>query len=291
MTDVFYPLLADHLAEAIGENAYNQALTTPQQQEWMTLTSSALPDVTPPANPQQEFGEFYCLWTLKSYGLIQNALTNPPSSANPSLAQAIFIASLFLGPPSQSPGRGPSLFLGTPIASLEGFAYIAANTQNDLISPAAISLDVESRTFAGPGFDSILSIGSYTFYVKNNILMSWSSGLGAFTPLNPPVALPATWLNRTAAVSSNVTGPFPSRAEQTAVVTQAGPQPESVILSNLQSLPAGRKTPESTISGGLPPAGRASSAQPEASSSSSPISASDFNYLSFLIGTLPFVRK
>ena len=114
LTDVFYPLLADHLAEAIGENAYNRALTTPQQQEWMTLTSNALPDVMPPPNPQQEFGEFYCLWTLKSYGLIQNALTNPPSSANPSLAQAIFVASLFLGPPSQSPGAGHYSFLGTP---------------------------------------------------------------------------------------------------------------------------------------------------------------------------------
>jgi hypothetical protein len=129
-------------------------------------------------------------------------------------------------------------------ASLEGFAYIAANTQNDLISPAAISLDVENRTFAGPGFDSILSIGSYTFHVKNNILVSWSSGLGAFTPLNPPVALPATWLNRTASVSSDVTGPFPSRAEQTTVVIQAGRQPESIILSDLQSQPAGPRSGE-----------------------------------------------
>jgi hypothetical protein len=291
LTDVFYPLLADHLAEAIGENAYNQALTTPQQQEWMTLTSSALPDVTPPPNPQKEFGELYCLWALKSYGLIQNALTSPPSSANPSLAQAIFIASLFLGPPSPSPVGGHSPFLGTPVASLEGFTYIAANTQNDLIPPAAISLDVQKRTFAGAGFDSILAIGSYTFHVENNVLMSWSSGLGAFTPLNPPVALPATWLNRTAAVSSNVTSPFPSRVEQTTAVSQAGRQPESIILSDLQSLPARRQTLGATISAGLPPAGRASSAHPEASSSSSPISASNFSYLSFLIGTLPFVQK
>jgi hypothetical protein len=49
--------------------------------------------------------------------------------------------------------------------------------------------------------------------------------------------------------------------------------------------------PTETISAGLPPAGRASSAQPEASSSSSPISASNFSYLSLLIGTLPFVQK
>jgi hypothetical protein len=195
-TDGFYPLLAYHMTEAIGENAYLQALTPAQQQEWQSLTNQAQPG----DDPQQEFGEFYSLWTLDSYNLIQSALSSPPSSANPTLAQVFFIASQFLGSPSQIQGRTP--FLGHYIASLE--AYTGGNIQNNLISPSAFSVGVESRAGLAPG--SILSIGNYTFHVENNTLVSWSSGLGAFTSLNPPVALPAAWISSIAAFSSSAKG-------------------------------------------------------------------------------------
>ena len=123
---------------------------------------------------------------MHSGNLIHQALISQPSSANASLAQAMFMASLFFESSSNAHAG----------EQIQG--YGPGNLKNNLILPSSLILPVSNAVSGLPG-EILLILGPYTFKLKNNAIVAWQSGRLGAAPLSTPVALPSTWLNRFAA--------------------------------------------------------------------------------------------
>lgn len=164
----FYPLLAYSIAEAVGENVYQNVMTAQERKEWASLI--------PGPDPQQAFGVAYERWVIDSSSLFQQALPQT-SSTTMSLAQTLFVASFFINTQSQIKEYVPEGMEGNFAES-----WPDDNTMKEMLA----------------GGTGTLNIGNYLFEIQNNEIVSWANASArirfpTYNVLNPPVAVPETW--------------------------------------------------------------------------------------------------